>query len=550
MTIIDYPMMAPKPAAAMSARIKTLDVTVTSKISSLALGVDESYVLDVNGGTATLQAPTIFGALRGLESFAQMVQWNGTAMVIPYTPIHINDAPAWPWRGMLVDTARHYQSLKSLEAIIDSMVYSKLNVFHWHLTDAESFPIVLPSAPEFSQKGAWSKKAIYTKKDVDHIIKYALYRGIRVIPEIDTPGHTYAMGHAYPDMITNCTNVIGKSALFPQINSVALNIPNDNIYPLLDKIYGDLATMFSDDFLHVGGDEVRPSCWDQFPWIKEWMGAQGMDNSTYLPLLRYFRTKLSPMILNRNKKMVVWQEALEEMMELGSANPLSPSNTVVQIWINDNYQQVVNKFLTAGYPTLLSGGWYLDQQVPRPNPYVPGTDQSFMYSNATHYGFVDTWQDMYQINPFGGLNLTPQQAALFIGGEVAQWAEAVMGSGILTNVWPRAAAAAERLWIGTRNVTDYQPAFHRLMRFQCYLYQRGVPTGALRPSYCHSAVFDPPFVAGGHTIQMPVWALIILIAFIVILIVVLIALGVKLYKMNQKEKKSQFESINGDDQDE
>lgn len=535
MTIVDYPAMPAKPEAPLSARLKYLDVTVSTKVSTLAYGVDESYNLQVTTSKATLQANTIFGALRGLETFAQLVTWNGTVMLVPYTPITVTDAPAWQWRGMLIDTSRHFQSVSNLEQIIDSMAYAKLNVFHWHLTDAESFPISLPSAPEFASKGAWNSKAVYTQKDVKHIINYAAYRGIRVIPEIDTPGHTYSFGKSHPEMITDCSNVISRSAGYPGINNVPLNLTNSDIYPLLDKIYGDVSSMFSDDYVHIGGDEVNPRCWDEFPAIKQWMGEHGMDNTTYLPLIRDFRLKLTPMLTSRNKKMVLWQEALEEMLPLGAQNPLSPSNTIVHVWKNAEYQDAIKTSLKHGYPTLLSAGWYLDQQIPKPNAYTDD-DEEFIFANATHYLDIDTWKDMYLIDPISTLGLNETERALFLGGEIAQWGEAVMGIGILTNIWPRAAAGAERLWVGSTHLSasDVDAAYHRLIRYQCYLYQRGVPASGLRPSYCTSDVFDPPRVAGGLTIKMPVWALIILLAAMVALIVVSIVLGVKLFQTNKK----------------
>lgn len=549
MNIVDYPYSPVKPKAPLGARLSGLEVHVSQKVSSLSLGVSERYSLSVTSAGAKITADTIFGALKGLETFTQLVQWNGTVMLIPYTPIHIEDAPAWPWRGMLIDTARHFQTIPALEKIIDSMVLAKLNVFHWHLTDAESFPIRLPSVPEFAEKGAWSKKAIYEPKDVAHIIKYALYRGIRVVPEVDTPGHTYSFGKSHPEMIVNCSQFISRSTMYPGINNVALNMTNQNIYPLLKKIYGDIAELFGDNYMHVGGDEVRTRCFDEFDML-EWIGQHGMDNSSYLPLLRDFRIKLSNIISEKKKKMVLWQEAIEEMLALGPLNPLQPENSIAHVWINDDYRASVQTMLQAGYPTILSAGWYLDQQLPRPGSYVPGTNNKLVYANATHYLSIDTWQDMYLIDPINGLGLTEEQQKKFLGGEVAQWAEAVMGEGILTNIWPRAAAGAERLWRGADPSTyDLQAAYHRLIRFQCYLYQRGVPASGLRPSYCTSAVFTPPFVAGGLVIRMPVWGLILLVSALVVFIISTLVFGLKFlfaYKALQKAAPT-YEKINGDD---
>lgn len=546
MEIVDYPYSPVKPTAALSARLPALEVTVKERVTTLGLGVSERYELDIFEKGASLRADTIFGALRGLETFAQLVQWNGTVQLLPYVPITIRDSPAWPWRGMLIDTARHFQTISSLEKIIDSMAIAKLNVFHWHLTDAEAFPIRLPSAPEFAEKGAWSKEATYDQKDVDHIIEYALYRGIRVVPEIDTPGHVYSFGKSHPEMIVNCSNFIQASKMYPGINNVALNLTNPDIYPLLHRIYGDLAHMFSDAYMHVGGDEVRTRCFDEFHML-EWLGAHGHKNSSYNEILRDFRINISNFISSKNRKMVLWQEAIEEMLVLGSENPLSPNNSIAHVWINDDYRQSVKTMLQAGYPTILSAGWYLDQQLPRPGSNIPDTD--YVWANATHYLDIDTWQDMYTIDPINGLGLTDAQKKNFLGGEIAQWSEAIMGESILTNVWPRAAAGAERLWIGADPASfNLAPAYHRLIRFQCYLYQRGVPASGLRPSYCTSTVFNPPFVAGGHHVQMPAWSLVIIGTVILILIISTLVFAAKFYNANKALKaKTPYLAINDTD---
>lgn len=559
MHIIDVPEVpSPEPVKNGVGKLSNLTIMMFSKDTSLNLNTNESYTLNVFSSHVEITAPNAFGILRGLETFAQLVRWDGTYMTVPYVPIKITDSPAYAWRGLMIDTARHYLSMKHLYALVDSMTYAKLNVLHWHFVDAESFPMQIPGAMEFSKYGAWASEAIYTPKDVAALIKYAHYRGIRVVPEIDTPGHTWSFGKAHPSMILNCEGVITRGNVYPRINSVCLNMTNDDIYPLLDNIYGGTIKLFSDDYIHLGGDEVQMSCLNEFKEsIQDWMRSRGMDTQNYLPLLQYFRSKLTPMITQRNRKMIVWQEALTEMVSLGNANPLTPDNTIAHLWINDDMTKTFNETIQLGFPTLISAGWYLDQQLPNPNTsyftnvniseleHLDGKIQGMTLSDTTHYLNIDTWQDFYKLNPFDGLDLTDDQKDLLLGGEVPQWSEFITPHGFLYNIWPRAAAVAERLWVGFDRLQSTSAAYHRLIRFQCYLYQRGVPTSGLRPNYCTSDVFDPPFQAGGLKVEFPVFGFVILGSLILALIIVVIVLAVEVHKLRKEKvvEQTDFEMI-------
>lgn len=139
--------------------------------------VDESYTLAAQVRTATLVARTFVGALRGLETFAQLVTHGSVPECI------VADAPRFPWRGLLVDTARHFLPVPSLLRVLDSMAFMKLNVLHLHLTDAESFPLDVPAWPLLAGNGAWNARSVYTREDLDLLQQTATDRGIRIVPE-------------------------------------------------------------------------------------------------------------------------------------------------------------------------------------------------------------------------------------------------------------------------------------------------------------------------------------------------------------------------------
>ena len=135
------------------------------------------------------------GFLRGFETLSQLfvVQDDGSYLVSGF-PIIINDGPQFIWRSLMIDTARHYLDVDTIYRIIDAMLYIKLNVLHWHIVDEDAFPMVVPTVPELSQYG--SVGGLFTEADVTNVINYARSRGIRVVPEIDTPAHTDSWGRS------------------------------------------------------------------------------------------------------------------------------------------------------------------------------------------------------------------------------------------------------------------------------------------------------------------------------------------------------------------
>jgi hypothetical protein len=251
---------APSPdTVAGTAQLNTLDVVINATTALWPrLDTDESYSLKIgNGGgdatgsvvRATLRARSVYGALRGLETFAQLVaerdQWvDRTARakrraiqrrwsVAGPFPLIVDDAPRWPWRGVLIDTARHFLPLGAILPMLDAMAYNKLNVLHWHICDAQSFPLILPNVPELALRGAFKSGAadhgareeadadgasrvvrgapnVYTPADVRAVVGYARDRGIRVVPEIDVPAHTASWGLAFPAAVANCTTVASR----------------------------------------------------------------------------------------------------------------------------------------------------------------------------------------------------------------------------------------------------------------------------------------------------------------------------------------------------
>lgn len=184
------PLVPPLLNLTSSPALRTLSVTVSDVAAPLGHGVDESYTLEIpcGGGAAAalLSAGTAWGAMRGLETFSQLVYSRPRAAAA--CGLRIADAPLFAHRGVLLDTARNYYGVADLRRLVRAMSMNKLNVFHWHITDSQSFPLVVASEAELAERGAYGEEMKYTAADVKRIVEYGLERGVRVVPEIDMPG--------------------------------------------------------------------------------------------------------------------------------------------------------------------------------------------------------------------------------------------------------------------------------------------------------------------------------------------------------------------------
>lgn len=209
----------------------------------------------------------MYGALRGLETFSQLVsfQFSGEDYSLSGVPWSISDAPRFTHRGLMVDTARHFQPLASLRAIIDSLPYAKINVLHWHLVDSQSFPFHSASNPKLWD-GAYNAQSRYTHSDVTSIVEYARLRGVRVMPEFDMPGHAQSWCIGYPELCPSSTC------------TTPLDVSRNGTFDLIERLLGECtggtasvagapSALFPEAMLHLGGDEVSTDCWESTPRI-------------------------------------------------------------------------------------------------------------------------------------------------------------------------------------------------------------------------------------------------------------------------------------------
>ena len=378
---------------------------------------DESYRLTVTPLGARLDAPNPLGVLRGMQTFLQLVDLDAAGFGVP--AVTIEDNPRFPWRGLMLDVARHWIPLADVKRTLDGMAAVKLNVFHWHLSENQGFRIESKRFPKLQEMG--SDGQYYTQDQVREVIAYARERGIRVIPEFDMPGHTTAWFVGYPELASGP----GPYQIERQwgIFDPAMDPTREATYEFLDAFIGEMAALFPDEYFHIGGDEVNGKQWDANPRIQEFMRAQGIKGNEELQA--YFTRRVQAIVQKHGKKMIGWDEILSKDM---------PHSVLVQSWRG---QKALADAARQGVGGILSNGYYLD----------------LGYSAAHHYA-VDPLGE-------GAADLTEEQRQRVLGGEACMWSEFVTPELLDTRVWPRMAAIAERFW-SPQDVTDVPDMYRRL----------------------------------------------------------------------------------------
>ena len=466
-TTFSYATASPNPssfggsaAAANVEELTTIAICMKEGTAPpLVLGMDESYSLSVGAAPSSddgsdgirLDCTTQYGCYRGLESLSQLIGFGGRGVYsIERTPWRITDAPRFSHRGLMIDTSRHFLPPRVIRSVLDGMAYAKLNTMHWHMMDAIAFPFNSPSHPKLSEFGSYSRRERYSPADVSAIVDYARALGIRVMVEFDVPGHTGAMCFGEPEI---CPTPLCTS---PNINNWALDITKNYTYEVVGNVIRDLAAIFPEPMLHLGGDEVVYSCWRATPAIMAWLEERGM---TVQDGFLYFTKRAHAMAAALGRTVVGWQELWDHF------GPKLPKGTVIQQWLPNSVALPLN-VTSNGYRLVWS-------------------DSSVWYLNHVKL----TWRQMYEAEPCNGL--PDANCALVIGGEGCLWAEMVDTSVLFQTLYPRLAAIAERLWSPRATAVLNDETEGRLIAFRCLLNERGIAAAPVLNDVARSAPPNP-----------------------------------------------------------
>ena len=426
-------------SAAMGPVTVHIDDVVTD---SPHLHMDESYTLERVDGVTHLHAATTWGGLCGASTLYQLAAAGQLGR-----GLNVVDKPRFAWRGVLIDVARHFIPLPVLHRVLHGMALLHMNVLHLHLSDDQGFRFPSAHFPRLASAEH------YTQAELSQLVALAADLGIRVVPELDMPGHVTSWLVAYPEWGSQPTD---PSTRFG-VHKACLNPADEAVYAAVDMLLDELNTVFPDAYVHVGGDEVHPAWWREDAHIQAFMSARQLAEPA--DLQNYFLTRVIDMVTRRGRKVLAWDEVLHD--ELG--------DVTVQNWRGATTR---DRALAQGRPVLVSAPYYLDLHFSAATHYRfdPAAEQSVLLvaENAVenepqhaHVAAGMAWTHQWRQ---GQVDTAPAADGV-LGGEACLWSELVDGATLETRLWSRLPAVAERLWSPASACEDVDNMYTRLQSF-------------------------------------------------------------------------------------
>ena len=392
----------------------------------------EAYTLDVSEGGVRIVSSSDAGLFYGAVSLWQLMTADGGTGAVRLRPMHVADAPRFAYRGLLLDSARHFQSPAFVERMIDWMALHKLNLLQWHLTDDQGWRIQIRKYPRLTSVGAWRAPhdpatgepkrygGFYTQAQIRRIVAYAAARHVMIEPEIEMPGHSLSAILAYPKLGTAKADPRTQSdwGVFPDILD-----PSDHTYAFMTDVLTEVMALFPGPWINVGGDEAVKDEWKASPQIQAQIKRLGLANEDALQ--GWFTARIGKFIAAHGRRMTGWDDILV------GGDGLPPDAATVS-W----HQDGVLRATQAGHDTViaLAPTYYLDNR------------QSDLTSEPTGRGWIAKLAEVYAIDPTPP-TMTASDAAHVIGVQANLWTEHMPTEAVVAKMaFPRAAALAETGW--------------------------------------------------------------------------------------------------------
>jgi hexosaminidase len=392
----------------------------------------EAYRLEVAPNRITVSAATAAGLFYGAITLWQLLPTGANVGQIPAQTII--DEPRYPWRGLMLDSARHFQSPAFVRAMIDWMAWHKLNVLHWHLTDDQGWRLQIRKYPRLTSVGAWRIPAsvpgvpapkpyggYYTQDQVRAIVAYARTRHVLIVPEIDMPGHAQAAIAAYPELGASL-----DARSLPVSNQWGVHSHLFNLEPatfeFLENVLAEVLQLFPSPYIHIGGDEAVKDEWNASPVVQARARRLGIHDADAMQT--YFTRELGRFLSSHGRRAVGWDEIMQ---------PGLPSDAVVMAWHGATAARAA---AIRGNDTVLA---------PDPALYFDHR-QSTLASEPPGRLPVISLEDVYRFEPHDP-QLTAIQQRHILGLQADLWSEHIKSEQRLE--WmalPRAAALAEVGW--------------------------------------------------------------------------------------------------------
>ncbi|CAK1553013.1 unnamed protein product [Leptosia nina] len=431
----------------------------------LRLDTDESYRFSLrpkNGTTRSLQmdvyANSFCGVRHAFETLSQIIWFDLYAgSLFMLEAANVDDVPRFRYRGLMLDTARNYFPVSDLLQTIDGMASCKLNTFHWHATDSQSFPVEFDSLPQLSRYGAYGPGAIYTTEDIRTVSHYARLRGIRVLLEVDLPAHVgkaWDWGDKHSAEKVLCLDNKPWIEYCNEPPCGQLNPRNVEVYHVMLKLYAEIMQLTGvDDMFHIGNDDVSQRCW-----------AEEFNTTDPMDLWVVFTTNALQRLEAANGKLpnltIMWSTQMSERVKLD----LKPFLHKLGLQARDLAS--TQKYI-SGLRTIIShqDAWDINN----------GYSKWYEETGSSNY---NSWQRVYEHRPWARKDIKYVE-----GGEATVWSSTLSTDGLDSRVWPRAAALAERLW-SDRAEGATRPVHARLDIHRLRLKTRGIQVSPLWSNWC------------------------------------------------------------------
>lgn len=469
--------------------VNQVDVIINDYNALLQLGTNETYELKVDDllPAIVIKSETVWGALHAFSTLQQLIIYDEQdELYYIEGSVDIWDTPIYQHRGLMIDTGRNFLTVQSILEQIDIMSLCKMNSLHWHLEDSQSWPVVISSYPQMT-KDAYSNNEIYTPNGIRHIVQYSLERGVRIIPEIDIPGHARAGWRQIDNDLIACDDISWTQNTAVEPPAGQLDIAYNFTYTVVEKVYDEISALFNDAVFHVGGDEVNEVCYNHSEYVQDWYRRNS--SLTIKDLMQHWLDKSLPIFKNRKgRRLTMWEDIIT-----GNSSAINiPGDVILQCWSNG--ADSIKKLTHMGYDIIVSSAshLYLDcgyGGFVTNDPRYVDSDHNEEFNQGSGGSWCNpykTWQRIYSYDFAANLNQEEKQH--IIGAEVALWSEQVDSTVLTQKIWPRTAAFAELTWSGNKDVETGKlrtnSLTQRILNFREYLFAIGYNASPLVPKYC------------------------------------------------------------------
>ncbi len=406
----------------------------------------EGYTLEIMPLKIKISAMNPAGVFYGIQTLRQLlpieiesrkivknVEWE-----IPC--LKIEDYPRFAWRGYMLDEARHFHGKEVVKKILDFLAFFKMNRFHWHLTDDQGWRIEIKNYPKLTEIGSkreetqvggrFSKKrngiphsGYYTEEEIAEIVKYAKNRFVKIIPEIDLPGHSRAALASYPNL--SCKGYPFRVSTHWGFHKDVMCIGKDEVFEFTNTVLNEIVAIFSSNLIHIGGDEVLMERWKECPDCQDKLKSEGLKNEKELQ--SYFTNRISKYLNSKNQKVICWNDVLDENLT---------ENIICQYWLRG--KKKVLDHIRKGGDVIMS---------------------NFKYAYLDHSYSFTPLKLAYKFEPIPK-NLNKEYYKHILGLEALMWGEYIPNNKRLEwQTFPRLIAFAEIGW--TPKIKKNFTSFHK-----------------------------------------------------------------------------------------